>query len=169
MAESVTINADTPRLEGVLGPLTPANEAQVRSVLLAASRRLVDLGRALGGRAGWHGGGLELEWVRSGQLSIGCAVEAWDADGHAVAFSVELRPGWFYGVPQEEPRWIVALGIDVDCQHSTDHETMEPVFATETAASSAPDAAAALARAVDQLVEQATTNPVEYWTAQARD
>lgn len=169
MAESVPIGADRPRLEGVLGPLTPAAEREARQLLVATSGRLVELARAVGGRAGWHGSGLELMWIPSGQLSIDCAVEALDAQGHAVAFCVDLMPGWFYGVAEPSPRWTVERRIQVDCRHAADHRMMEPVLEVVEDAADALGAVHALADSVEQLIRCATAHPLEHWTARTLD
>jgi hypothetical protein len=169
MAESVPISSTAPRLEGVLGPLAPEHERRARAQLLGVSQQLVELSRRLGGRAGWHGEGLELVWMPSGQLSVAAAVELSDSHGKAAAFAVELRPGWFYGVAQDPPRWVVGLEIEVDCQHDVDHQQMEVVLSEEAEASSPLDAIALLSLAVDRFISLTNLHSVEHWTSMGRD
>jgi hypothetical protein len=169
MAESVSITGEGPRLEGVLGPMAPAEEADVRRRVVEAGTRLAELARQLRGRVGWHNQGLELEWMASGQLSITTAVEVVDRDKNAIAFIIQLRPGWYFGELGDRASWVVELSIEADCLHAVDHKAMETVYDSEIVAHSPTEAAETLAREVDRLIELATAHPLEHWTAQTRD
>lgn len=134
MAESVVITDQT-HLEGVLGPLNEVDDRRIKARIQAASIRLGVLAAQINGHVGWHGQGLELNWMPSGQTSIATFVGVTDPSGQAVSFLVELRPGWFYGKRTGTPSWEVEVTVEVDCQHADDHGSMHQVFERSTTAS----------------------------------
>jgi hypothetical protein len=115
--QSVSLATSRPLLDGVFGPLTHEDDAQIRSVFDAVDDQLLSLARRFGAnRAGWEGTGLELCWLASGQLLISSFVETTDASEHAAAFLVELVPSWCHGDRSGDRGWIIEATIQVDCQ-----------------------------------------------------
>ncbi len=169
MAESVPITALGPRLEPVLGPLPADEERDLRARLLAAGQVLLGLAQRIGGRVGWHNQGLELEWMPSGQLSITSYVATLDPDKNAVTFSVQLRPGWYFGEAHDPPSWVIETSVEADCLHSVDHQAMETVYQQEITTHSPRDAVMTLVQEVQRLVGTATEHPVDHWTDMTRD
>jgi hypothetical protein len=161
--ETVPITEREPLLEGVLGPLAAGEEAEIRKMLLASGDRLDAVARRLHGRVGWHGRGLELHWLPSGQTSIWGSVGAGDAQ-HAVDLSVELRPGWFYKERSGKAGWVVGLTVDVDCQHNKYCGSMHNVFETERAAATPRESALLLSTAACAL-EQLAERPFSAWAS----
>jgi len=166
--ETVPITAASPGLDGVLGSLPGEDERQIRVRLLSIGDRLVETARRLGGRCGWHGSGFELHSMPSGQVSIWGSVEALDAAGQAVAFEVELRPGWFGKDCGHELSWQVDLDVDADCQQQRDCGQMHNVFEQTWSAASADDAITVLGEAVSHL-ERLAAQPLSGWLCKAGD
>jgi hypothetical protein len=96
-------------------------------------------------------------------------LEVVDSDRNAIAFMLELRPGWYFGRPEDRASWVVELSVEADCLHAVDHEAMETVFNAEHVSYSARDAVAMFAVRARHLTELATTHPLEHWTDQTRD
>jgi len=89
----------------VLGPLSSEDEASIRAILTEVDGGL-ELARHFGrNRAGWEGTGLELTWMPSGQLDISSFVEAGISGSECVAFSIELRPSWYFNARSSLLTW----------------------------------------------------------------
>jgi len=171
VAERVSLAKRRPRLEGVFGPLTEEVDASLRVIFERVDATL----RALATHHGTSGAslertGLELTLFPSGQLEISSDVGASDGLGNIVAFMVELRPTWFYGVGSDKAGWDVEASIDADCRHTNDHGGMDPVFRGEVIRATDPEAAArALLGAAEELRRLGTTKPLSFWLDRARD
>ena len=163
--KSVPITLDGPMLEGVLGWMTDEQAGAARVEVLTAGQQLDAVAERLQGRVGWHGQGLEMHWMPSGQLSIWGSVEAGLDGSGMVAFIVELRPSWYFGVRKGSPGWEIGVDVEADCQHSPDHGSMHTVFDWTRSATSLEDAIACLGEAMALLGDLAR-RPLADWVAQ---
>jgi hypothetical protein len=169
--QTVSLANSRPLLDGVFGPVTHEEDAQIRSIFDAVDDQLLCLARHFGAnRAGWESTGLERCLLASGQLLISSFVETTDANERAAAFHVELVPSWCSGDRSGDGAWTVEATIQVDCQHLVDHAAMEMVYERGDIRAVTPVAAAeALLRAATDLVQLGMSHPVEHWTALATD
>ncbi|TDW98631.1 hypothetical protein [Kribbella sp. VKM Ac-2566] len=169
--EKVSLANGRPLLDGVFGPLTHEEDAQIRSILAAVDDQLLSLAKHFGSNhAGLGSTGLELCLLASGQLSINSYVETTDSDEHAADFLVELAPSWCAGDRSGDRVWTIEATIEVDCQHVVDHKAMETVYDRGDISAVTPKAAAqALLQAATDLVHLGMSHPVEHWTALATD
>ena len=160
----MTITIDGPMLEGVLGWMTDEQAGAARAGVLAAGQRLDAVAKRLRGRIGWHGRGLEMHWMPSGQLSIWGSVEAGLDASRMVAFIVELRPSWYFGDRKGSPGWEIAVDVEADCQHSPDHGSMHTVFEWTRSATAVEESIACLSDAT-AVLDDLASRPLANWVA----
>jgi hypothetical protein len=170
---STSIRGKKPKLETVFGPITPAEDTDIRNIFQRCDEVLLGLAQHFGHeRAGWEGTGLELTMMGLGQVNISSFVETChDGDGSkCVSFCVELRPGWYNGNMSGERLWEVEAEIYADCQHKVDHGSMDLVYEVPVAQASTPiDAAKHLLTAVENVADLAKHKSIEHWLELATD
>jgi hypothetical protein len=166
---SSSIRRTRPRLGAVFGPLTAAQDAEVRAILREIDDTLLALARHVGReRAGRGGAGLDLRLLESGHVSLGGFVEACDGGSRCVSFCAELRPAWCTGELSGEPAWEIETEVYADCGHAPNHRSMHPVHAAPaTRATSPREATIALRAAVEELVRLARATPIDAWLRRA--
>jgi hypothetical protein len=158
--ETCSLHIHRPHLEGVLGPLSEANDAFIRNLFGEADGALLRLAEHFGrNRAGWEGTGLELSTYPHGQLSIGSNVEGFLDKSSCVAFCIELRPSWCHGLRSPVLTWEIELNIDADC----DGPSMITVYGFCQKATSAVEAATVLRAAAFELLALGTGKTLEHW------
>jgi hypothetical protein len=168
--ETSSLKKNRPHLESVLGPLSPENDSEIRSILGEIDEILLEIAHRFGrDNAGWDDTGLELTWTASGQTSINSYVSACSQQGAFVDFCVELRPSWFLGERSSELTWQVEFSVSADCGHTVDHSHMHTVQEVTVSAESAVDAAIKLKTAAFELKEYAIGFPLEHWLKLASD
>jgi hypothetical protein len=162
---------DRPQIESVFGPLTEAEDQRLRRTLASVDEELLSLAAHFEqDRAGVGGTGLDLRWVKSGQVSIASYVTATVEGGNVVEFYLELRPAWLYGNQTGEAGWCIEASVQADCQHNLDHGGMDTVWdRPETRFSTPIEAVQALAEAARELRTLAEGNPVTYWVSLANE
>src|ERR1700720_4199455 len=109
-----------------------SEEASLRAILSEVDDELLRLARHFGrDRAGFEGTGLDLQWLRSGQLVLRSDVATGDRDAHAAApapaFLLTLCPPWTHETAAGLAEWIIEATIELACQHTDDHGSMETV------------------------------------------
>ena len=155
-------------LEGVFGWMPDEQAQAARQGVLAAGGRLDGLAERLQGRVGWHGHGMEMHWMPSGQLSIWGAVEAGLDGSRMVAFIVELRPSWYFRDRKAPPGWEIEVEVEADCQHSPDHGSGHTVFDWTRSATSVKEAIAVLGEALE-LLDGLASRPLEEWVSKGSE
>ena len=160
---SSSIQNHQPHLESVLGPLSEEDDFKIRSMFLEIDAMLLGLARSFGKeQAGWEGTGLELTWIRSGQMDISSSVGAVE-NGSCVEYCVALRPSWYFGERSTITTWEIELSIDADCGHRVDCGGMHCVHEESAHAKSPMEAAKALHSATMELQRLAADHPINYW------
>jgi hypothetical protein len=168
--EAVSLAKQRPLLQGIFGPLEMSEEASLRAILSEVDEELLRLARHFGrDRAGFEGTGLDLQWFRSGQLVLSSDVATGDRDAHAASFLLNLWPSWSHEAASGLAEWIIEATIDVDCQHTDDHGSMETVYDRGQTRTRTPlTAAQELLAAARELVRLAVDHPIEYWTSKTK-
>jgi len=163
--ESVPLSTH-PTLDPVFGPLVAADDREVRAILAAVDRSLLDLASFFGvGGAGYGGTGLDLCTYPCSEAKLqGYVTACRDRERQqCVSFIASLRP-------IDLAAWEAECEIYADCQHSTYHGHDELVHALPVRrATSAAEAASALQLSVEALVALARNTPLDKWLELASD